>query len=58
LFYLNGRVTNGASSMGFSNNNGSSWQILPNTNYISIQFSSQNVAWISGENKIARLNLE
>ena len=55
LFKLKGRARGGKSSMGYSNNNGRSWQYFPSTNYLSIQFSSKNIAWISGKEKIGRM---
>ena len=55
LFKLKGRARGGNSSMGYSNNNGKSWQYFSNTNYLSIQFSSKNIAWISGKEKIGRM---
>jgi photosystem II stability/assembly factor-like uncharacterized protein len=55
MFKLKGRARGGNSSMGYSNNNGKTWQYFDNTNYLSIQFSSKNIAWISGKEKIGKM---
>jgi photosystem II stability/assembly factor-like uncharacterized protein len=58
IFTLKGRVTNGASSMGFFNTVAYHWQSLENNNYLSVQFASKNIAWISGRNKIAKIQID
>jgi photosystem II stability/assembly factor-like uncharacterized protein len=57
LFKVSGRVVDGPSSMGYSNDNGNTWQSFSNSNFISIQFATKNFAWVSGAGKIARLTL-
>ena len=57
IFALKGRARGGESSMSFSNDGGETWQVFPNSNYLAVKFANKNVAWISGKNKIARLNL-
>lgn len=58
LFKLKGRAMAGTSSMAYSNNDGNTWQILPNSNYLCVRFASKDIAWLSGKNKIARLLIE
>ena len=41
----------------FSNNNGNSWARLSAESYYSIRFINKKTAWLSGNNKIAKMNL-
>jgi hypothetical protein len=44
--------------MGFFNTVAYHWQSLENNNYLSVQFASKNIAWISGRNKIAKIQID
>lgn len=56
IMALQGRARGGNSKMAYSNDTGKTWQVFPNENYLSIQFANRNKAWISGKNKIARID--
>lgn len=57
LFVMSGRARGGDSFMGFFTAESDSLQLFNNSNYVSIQFASKTRAWISGKNKIGRLDL-
>lgn len=42
----------------FSKNKGEDWNKISNQGFYSIQFINKNKAWLSGENKIAKMNIQ
>jgi len=48
----------GKRGISFSNDGGNSWSKISNDSYYTIQFLDRNTAWLSGNNKIARLSLQ
>ena len=56
LLSLKGRARGGKSSISYSSDAGESWQKIANTNYLGIQFYNSSIAWMSGKEKIARID--
>ncbi len=42
----------------FSKNKGENWNKISNESYYSIQFINKNKAWLSGDNKISKINIQ
>jgi photosystem II stability/assembly factor-like uncharacterized protein len=58
LLLLSGRGRQGQSLMYYIYLDNGFWFKFPNSNYLSIQFASDSIAWLSGRNKIARMSLK
>ena len=58
LITLNSRAATGIGRMMYSNDGGYHWQELNGKKFLSIHFSSRNYAWMSGVNKISRLDIK
>tara|TARA_R110002050_G_scaffold109799_1_gene221392 strand:- start:122506 stop:123555 length:1050 start_codon:yes stop_codon:yes gene_type:complete len=58
IFALRGRARGGNSVMAYSPDSGTTWQTFPNSNYLAIQFASPKKAWVSGNEKIARVDFK
>ncbi len=58
LFLLKGRAMDGPSSMSYLHYEMDTAQSFPNSNFLSIQFANRNSAWMSGKNKIAKLEVK
>jgi len=48
----------GKQGISFSNDGGNSWSTISTDSYYTIQFLNKNTAWLAGNNRISKLNLQ